>query len=1125
MEGMRGPGKGDQSRGRNKRRKRRRKKRRGQGKREKKTTQGLSILFANCRGYVSKKESIFQIVDKIKPSVICLNETGLRGNNKVNIDGYISFSKNRAEQIMGGISTSVTEEWRQHLVCAGEGEGDDEYHVIRLDNFSPAINIINCYGEQDKDEKVVVGRWGRLRKEMEVIVARQEHCLLVSDTNKHIGCDELGVAGNHAKVSRGGHLVRALLSTGEWVLINNMPGVVEGGPFTRVDPASGALSCLDLFICSTGLAPYVKRLWIDSKRELAMKRGVRRGGKFRTIFADHFTNLLEFSKDLPKVNTKVQKVSRWNLKKENGWTRYEDVSNRKAEKIEKIVAEAESIEDVGEEIDKVDNKIKFKAFGKVTLGNTKKSSKSKDDVDEGFFDEEEEAKDLIEKGMKRAEEVINKLKMENKSENPTVFQIAKTIQGPKKTGVEAVAIKDPKKQTLVVSAKEIKKVTLEYCKDNLTNDDFEEGFERDKELLDQIHEERMKVRLDEKMEVQRKEFDKTVNKCETSGKRNYDFLVKSGELYKTAIYKYNQRMITEECFPGSFNKTVLHMVFKGGRGKRKEDLPSNRFLHCKLWPPRLTEGLVINEMKGTILRKSSKFQIGGQPGHRPQEHLFTMRSVIARNMMKKTITILQTYDIHAFFDQEKLRDCMNTLWRMNVNPGAWRCWYKLNKSTSFQVLTGVGATDWAEIGECVGQGSKGKSLVSQANLDMGVRDLFHGSEDEIKYGSVEMGPCLLQDDILRAAGSLESAKAGNAKLNMVMCMKGIQLNQDKTCYTLYGSKKLVEEARAKLEKRPLWCGKFVTAEKQAFKYLGDMFDGRGLGASVVATLRDRLGKAKGECLEIAVIVEDWRSQVTGGFLTALKLYEACVVSSLLYNCGTWTEMNKEAEDIIEDFQRWFVKLILRQGPGCPKPSLRSETGLLSMVLRVWKEKALLVRHFRSLPASAMANQIWNEQRRYGWPGLAKEVSEICTKLGMEDANLSEMTENAFKKEIQLKCEERDECDLKRSMESLQKMEKVKMEDCRRKEYMSRKPIQEVRELFAERLYLLPFGGNFSKDKRFLPEDWKCVGCIEEVPEQQDHVATSCPGYSDIREKYDLMTDDGLIHFYREVLERRNPKTE
>jgi hypothetical protein len=135
-----------------------------------------------------------------------------------------------------------------------------------------------------------------------------------------------------------------------------------------------------------------------------------------------------------------------------------------------------------------------------------------------------------------------------------------------------------------------------------------------------------------------------------------------------------------------------------------------------------------------------------------------------------------------------------------------------------------------------------------------------------------------------------------------MCMKGIELNKDKTCYTLSGNKRVVEEARRQIKRSPLMCGNFVIKEESTLKYLGDWFDGRGLRASMVTTLRESLGRARGECLNIALIVEEWRGQVTGSFLMALKVYTACVMPSLLYNCSTWTEMPKEAEDIIVTFQ-------------------------------------------------------------------------------------------------------------------------------------------------------------------------------------------------------------------------------
>ena len=84
-----------------------------------------------------------------------------------------------------------------------------------------------------------------------------------------------------------------------------------------------------------------------------------------------------------------------------------------------------------------------------------------------------------------------------------------------------------------------------------------------------------------------------------------------------------QVMIKKEEISSEFRKTTLHMIYKG-KGKH-EDLSKNRFIHSKSWFPRL---VVEGALKKSLVEKSSIFQIGGQPNHRPEELLFVMKSVM-----------------------------------------------------------------------------------------------------------------------------------------------------------------------------------------------------------------------------------------------------------------------------------------------------------------------------------------------------------------------------------------------------------------------------------------------------------------------------------------------------------------
>ena len=48
-----------------------------------------------------------------KPDVVNLSETELRAKNKVKLDGFLSFNKNRVNKVMGGVATSVVNDFQQ----------------------------------------------------------------------------------------------------------------------------------------------------------------------------------------------------------------------------------------------------------------------------------------------------------------------------------------------------------------------------------------------------------------------------------------------------------------------------------------------------------------------------------------------------------------------------------------------------------------------------------------------------------------------------------------------------------------------------------------------------------------------------------------------------------------------------------------------------------------------------------------------------------------------------------------------------------------------------------------------------------------------------------------------------
>ena len=90
-------------------------------------------------------------------------------------------------------------------------------------------------------------------------------------------------------------------------------------------------------------------------------------------------------------------------------------------------------------------------------------------------------------------------------------------------------------------------------------------------------------------------------------------------------------------------------------------------------------------MKPCILEKSSMYQVGGQPGHSPEEHIFSIKSMWKMLESQDKGLIITLIDIVAFFDKENIYDVMQTLSDIGVNKKAARVQFKLNEKTEIFV--------------------------------------------------------------------------------------------------------------------------------------------------------------------------------------------------------------------------------------------------------------------------------------------------------------------------------------------------------------------------------------------------------------------------------------------------------
>ena len=239
--------------------------------------------------------------------------------------------------------------------------------------------------------------------------------------------------------------------------------------------------------------------------------------------------------------------------------------------------------------------------------------------------------------------------------------------------------------------------------------------------------------------------------------------------------------------PQQWRNTVIVQIPKK---KGKYNIYDNqRNIHIKDYIPKIFEGMIVDKSKDKIVSNCSKFQVGGIPKHRAQEHLFCVKSVISLYSLLKIPLFIHIFDVSKYFDKENLKDAMDTLYKCRIKGKLYRLWYQMNRDSQIRVKTAGGISKIKTIGENVTQGSIGGALLSAANLDKTLSTYFEGSDSEISYGDLRLSVLSFQDDALRMCTSVESLQKGNLFMENAMKRKQLTLGIEKCSVLLFDKKK------------------------------------------------------------------------------------------------------------------------------------------------------------------------------------------------------------------------------------------------------------------------------------------------------------------------------------------------
>ena len=254
--------------------------------------------------------------------------------------------------------------------------------------------------------------------------------------------------------------------------------------------------------------------------------------------------------------------------------------------------------------------VKYKAFGKVTVNKRVISSNI---VTEPIDDQMNVAvppsnSSLLAKQSDLFMEKISRLKETKsaKGKSAAVFQLRDDVMGGKKAPIEPSVITDPCSKAKVYAPEEIKKVSLSYCKNLLTNRQAKEPFVEDLEIKDLFHFQHYREFVeDDHNELTVEQFERTMSTLLKKKPTKYEFLLKGGYALKKALFHLCRVTWRTEEIPPTWHKSTLVQLYKG-KGDRTE-LENYRHIHLKDDIPKVFGHLVMSAARDKLFSSTSKF--------------------------------------------------------------------------------------------------------------------------------------------------------------------------------------------------------------------------------------------------------------------------------------------------------------------------------------------------------------------------------------------------------------------------------------------------------------------------------------------------------------------------------------
>ena len=921
-------------------------------------------------------------------------ETQNIGKCKISIEGYHINAEANKNTKSGGILIATRKDAEiETTIQKKDIKNQHIWAILRTKNFSFRVCLVYGYAcearipEEDQEE------W-YIQLEQEYLKHMEYETLIIGDFNAHTGTDDLQVNYN-------GRSLNSLIERRDLINLNNEEFCQ--GKYTRED-TNGTKTIIDYAIADASLTSKVTKMIIDDRHKYKLYGYRKIHNKNKETPTDHNSIIIDLKIPIEKKN---ERITIWNLNNKESLEKFK----QNTEHI-KMKSTWDTEANIDEQYNKWDKQLKsmmYKSFKRVTIKNriTNKEIKEIITIKRKLNQQIAQIQKLdlqsnivldylkMKKG-ELLEEITNRINQERARKNK--IKVDKMSKKEIKDGLWQIrknnmskgdikhTVKDKDGNTLT-KKEDILSRYQQYYEDLLKNRAIPDKYEPHSTLISEIFEHRMKTSEYDHLEINKEFTMVEMNKVLRSMKAGkapgpdnitYEIIQHAGTNLKNNILKMINYFWTKEDIPSKLQCLYIKSMYKG-KGNMDE-LENQRGLFLSSIIIKFYEKLIMQRMyPETESHGFSKFQLGGRKNMSPTDQVFVLRAIQEHMIYMGKIYFIEFCDLKKAFDKMILTHVMNDIWDANIRGRIWRNIFKINEKTNIIIKTPYGNTDKVNAQQILKQGSVLASTMAALHTDSSNK-LIH-NQLGTWYGEIKINNILFQDDIARIETSAKNLNAANKIFEVFQDLNGMLFHETKTVFISNSKNSKISINNANI------------SQKNAAKYLGDIISDDG---KYDQTIEERKLNINGIIAEIKSIMYQAEEDLE---ITAAKQYhEGIIVTKLLYNSETWTNLTKTNIEQLEKIQNNSLKRLLRIPYSTPSLGLLYELQIPTIQSTIEKRK-LMYYHKILNQKETLAKQILIQQKNLHSNHFMKEIDGLLLKYQLEkyNENLTEISKSQWKK--------------------------------------------------------------------------------------------------------------------------------